>query len=142
MEDTCMKEKCFFWDMFDGNCPMYIQLTFEDAKTKEVRHTEDCAPKRIVLMLADMYGRLEGLQKVTGSLRNESAWVQVVAEVLGKNSGVDLSAFVHKRQQLLNLAKLKQEQEVKELEDQKRGIGTPGNEPDTEDPLRSEEHPH
>ena len=132
MENTCMKEKCFFWDMFDGNCPMYIQLTFQDARTKEVKHTEDCAPKRIVLMLADMYSRLEGLQKVTGSLRNESAWVQVVAEVLGKNSGVDLSAFVQKRQQLLNLAHLRQQQEVQKLEDQKRGAGTSGDEPGTE----------
>jgi len=132
MENTCMKEKCFFWDMFDGNCPMYIELKFENPQTNEVKHTEDCAPKRIVLMLSDMYGRLEGLQKVTGSLRNESAWVQVVAEVLGKNSGVDLSAFVQKRQQLLNLAKLRQQQEeVKELEDQKRGTGTSGDKSST-----------
>ena len=121
--------------MFDGNCPMYIQLTFQDARTKEVKHTEDCAPKRIVLMLADMYSRLEGLQKVTGSLRNESAWVQVVAEVLGKNSGIDLSAFVQKRQQLLNLAHLRQQQEVQKLEDQKRGAGTSGDEPGTEKPV-------
>ena len=131
-----MKEKCFFWDMFDGNCPMYIQLSFEDARTKEIRHADDCAPKRIVLMLADMYGRVEGLQKVTTSLRNESAWVQVVAEVLGKNSGVDLSAFVKERQRLLNVAKLRQQQEVQEIEDQKRGIGTSGNEPDTKTSVR------
>ena len=127
-----MKEKCFFWDMFDGKCPMYIELKFENPQTSEIKHTEDCAPKRIVLMLSDMYNRLEGLQKITTSLRNESAWVQVVAEVLGKNSGVDLSAFVQKRQQLLNLAQLRQEQEIKKLEDQKRGAGTPGDKPGTE----------
>lgn len=112
---------------------MYIELKFENPQTHEVKHTEDCAPKRIILMLSDMYNRLEGLQKTTTSLRNESAWVQVVAEVLGKNSGVDLSAFVQKRQQLLNLAKLRQEQEVKTLEDQKRGTGTPGDEPGTQE---------
>lgn len=137
-----MKEKCFFWDMFDGNCPMYIQLTFEDSRTKEVRHTEDCSPKRIVLMLADMYGKVEGLQKVTTSLRNESAWVQVVAEVLGKNSGVDLSAFVQKRQQLLNLAKLREQQEVQKIEDQKRGTGTSRDKPDVETTVRSKGHPN
>ena len=112
--------------MFDGNCPMYIELKFENPETNETKYTSDCSPKRIVLMLADIYSRLEGLQKVTGSLRNETAWVQVVAEVLGKNSGIDLSAFVHKRQQLLNIAKLKQEQETKQIEDQKQGIGNSG----------------
>ena len=131
MEDTCMKEKCFFWDMFDGNCPMYIQLIFQDSRTNEVKQTEDCAPKRIVLMLADTYGRLEGLQKVTTSLRNESAWVQVVAEVLGKNSGVDLSAFVKERQRLVNMARLKEQQEVQKIEDKKRGAGTSGDKSDT-----------
>ena len=140
MEDTCMKEKCFFWDLFDGNCPMYIQLTFEDARTKEVKHTEDCAPKRIVLMLADMYGRVEGLQKTTTSLRNESAWVQVVAEVLGKNSGVDLSAFVKERQRLVNMAKLRNQQEVQKIEDQKRGVGTSGDKPGTDTAVPSKGH--
>lgn len=128
-----MKEKCFFWDMFDGNCPMYIELKFKNSGTNEIKHTEDCAPKRIVLMLADMYGRVEGLQKTTTSLRNESAWVQVVAEVLGKNSGIDLSTFVQKRQQLLNIAKLRQKQEVEKLEDKKRGTGTSRDKPSIEE---------
>ena len=140
MENTCMKEKCFFWDLFDGKCPMYIELKYENLQTKELMYTEDCAPKRIVLMLADLSGDVQGLHKTTSSLRNESAWVQVVAEVLGKNSGVDLSAFVAKRQQLLNMAKLRQEQEVKKLEDQKRGTGAPGDEPGTEEPVRSQGH--
>ena len=43
-------------------------------------------------------------------MRNEAAWVQVVAEVLGKNSGIDLEAFVKERQRKLNISNIKKEQ--------------------------------
>jgi hypothetical protein len=40
-------------------------------------------------------------------LRNETLWVQVVAEVLGRNSGVNLEAFVEERRRLHSLAEVK-----------------------------------
>ncbi len=47
------------------------------------------------------------IQNALEQSRNESAWVQVVAEVLGKNSGIDLEAFVAKRQRLMQIDNIK-----------------------------------
>lgn len=121
MENTCKKEKCFFWDLFDGRCPMYIELKYEDKHTHAVRYTEDCAPIRIVLMLTEMYPRLEGIERTQDHIRNETVWTQVVAEIMGKNAGINLEAFVEKRQQLQKRLCLKQLGE--HHENQKRGVG-------------------
>lgn len=59
-------------------------------------------------MFTELYDRVIGIQKAQEQLRNETIWVQVVAEVLGKNSGIDLARFVEERQRLQNINQLKQ----------------------------------
>ena len=62
--------------------------------------------KRLFLMVQDLSNRYVGLQKAQEEQRNENVWVQVVAEVMGKTSGIDLTAFVKERQRLQNMEKL------------------------------------
>ena len=68
---------------------------------------KDCSPTRIFLMVSDLHNRLVGVQQAQEKQRDENIWVQVVAEVLGKNVGIDLGAFVVERQRLQNIEKLK-----------------------------------
>ena len=108
MEDTCRKEKCLLWDTFDGNCPNMVESFWEKPMSGEKKLITDCAPKRTMLMIQELYNRLTGIQKAMEGVRNENAWVQVVAEVLGRNSGIDLTSFVEERQRRLRIEDLKQ----------------------------------
>lgn len=116
-EDTCTKEKCKLWDLFDGECPNRVTMWWENQLTKQKKAVDDCAPKRTVLMLQDIHNRLVATQKSAEEMRNEAVWVQVVAEVLGKNSGVDLGSFVMERQRLIEVQKLKELEEVKKFKE-------------------------
>ena len=69
--------------------------------------TVDCAPVRGLVMVQELTNRMTGLERAIEEMRNEGAWVQVVAEVLGKNSGIDLAAFVAERQRKLNISQIK-----------------------------------
>ncbi len=57
-------------------------------------------------MFIELYNRVMGIQQAQEQLRNETVWTQVVAEVLGKNSGVDLAQFVEERQKLQNIKQI------------------------------------
>ena len=59
-------------------------------------------------MIQELYNRLIGVEKAQEEMRNETAWVQVVAEVMGRNSGIDLQAFVEERQRRLRLSSMKE----------------------------------
>jgi len=110
-KDTCEKEKCPFWKLIASEgkpCPMYVSVTFTPNKGGQPYNVQDCAPIRTILMIQDLYNRMIGIQQSQEKLRNEAVWVQVVAEVLGKNSGVDLSAFVEERIRLQNIETIKQ----------------------------------
>jgi hypothetical protein len=39
-------------------------------------------------------------------MRNESVWVQAVAEVIGKSVGIDLPAFVKERERIIHANKM------------------------------------
>jgi len=116
-EDTCKKEECWFWKKFKGRCPNYIESTFVEKNTGRTKTVSDCAPVRNNILLIDIYQRLEGLQSAQESMRNETAWVQVVAEVLGKNSGIDLEHFVEERRRQLKLQELKETRLIEEEND-------------------------
>jgi hypothetical protein len=60
-------------------------------------------------MLQEMYNRLIGVQKSQEQLRNECVWVQVVGEVLGRNSGISLEQYVEERQRQLRAASLQED---------------------------------
>jgi len=103
MEHTCQPDKCALFILLGGEpnqCPNY-QESWWNVKDSKPILIRDCAPKRTFLMIQDLSNRLVGVQKAQEKQRNENIWVQVVAEVLGKNAGVDLEAFVKARQKLL-----------------------------------------
>jgi hypothetical protein len=102
VENTCRKEKCNLWKLMDGECPNYIQSWFAPSPMVggEPKLIEDCAPIRNQLMLQQVINMIIGLQKTQNDLRNETVWVQVVAEVIGKSTGVDLERFVEARKLL------------------------------------------
>jgi len=119
MENTCSKEKCLLWQLTDGNCPNYIESWWTPAPQMSDRTpvlVSDCAPKRTFLMIQELSNRLTGLQQSHEELRNESVWVQVVANVIGKNTGINLENFVLERQRLNNVADMIQKIEHKENE--------------------------
>jgi hypothetical protein len=110
MKDTCLKEKCHLWDLFDQkNCPNYCESFWKPEDTNQQKLVCDCAPRRTMLMIQDIFNRIICMQQSQEQSRNEAVWVQVVAEVLGKNSGIDLGAFVAKRQKIMELGKIKKE---------------------------------
>ena len=109
LQSTCIKEKCFYWDFFDHKCPYFIENWFKPPN-EEAYLVEDCSHRRLLMMVQDLHTRFTGVQQSQEQMRNEAAWVQVVAEVLGKNSGIDLEAFVKERQRKLNISNIKKEQ--------------------------------
>ena len=110
MEPTCDYPNCeFAKQLFDKpeQCPFFIESWWqEEGKNKPVL-IKDCSSKRTFLMIQDLHNRLIGVQKAQEQQRNENVWVQVVAKVLGKNSGIDLEAFVEKRQQLQEIERIR-----------------------------------
>ncbi len=113
MENTCNYKECKLFDLLGGSpeqCPNYMESWWRPSNDNKPILVRDCAPRRTLLMIQDLSNRLVGVQKSQEEQRDESTWVQVVAEVLGKNSGVNLNAFVKERQRLQNVEKLKLEQ--------------------------------
>ena len=116
MENTCVKEKCEFWN--NGHCCNYMESWWMPPETQGSKPVlvSDCAPKRTFLMIQDLSNRLVGVQKSQEELRNETVWVQVVANVLGKNSGIDLEHFVSERKRQLNILDVKEKLEIESKE--------------------------
>lgn len=110
MENTCNPKECKLYNLLDGEpsqCPNYQESWWIPSKDGKPVLIKDCAPKRIFLMIQDLSNRLVSIQKAQENQRNENIWVQVVAEVLGKNLGIDLEAFVKARQRLENIETIK-----------------------------------
>jgi len=110
MENTCNYKECKLFDLLGGKpeqCPNYQESWWTpEGKGKPVL-IKDCAPRRTFLMIQDLSNRLVGVQKAQEEQRNENIWVQVVAQVIGKNTGIDLTAFVEERQRLQKIDNLK-----------------------------------
>ncbi len=106
VQNTCKKKECKQWDK--GRCPFYAVTNWTNPMSGETGNTDDCAPVRSLIMIQELSNRLVGVEKSQESLRNETAWVQVVAEVLGRNSGVNLEEFVKQRQILENRERIKE----------------------------------
>jgi hypothetical protein len=106
MEPTCLKEKCKQWDK--GKCPMFVESWWIPAMGGEPKLIGDCSPKRIFLMIQELQNRLTGIEKTQEQLRDETIWVQVIAEILGRSVGIDLEVFVKEREKLQNIQKIKE----------------------------------
>ena len=110
MQGTCNPKECKLHDLLGGmpeQCPNYMESWWQPAPQATDRTpilVKDCAPKRTFLMIQELSNRLVGVQKSQEELRNETVWVQAVAEVIGKNiKGINLEAFVDQRRQLNNI---------------------------------------
>lgn len=106
-QPTCDKEKCPLWDLFDGNCPNKIESFWENKMMAGVHTVTDCAPRRTMLFLQEIMNRLTAVERAQEESRNETVWVQVVAEVLGKSTGIDLERFVEERKRLQRISDVK-----------------------------------
>jgi len=109
MEGTCNSATCKLHDLLGGTveqCPSFIESWWTPSNKGVPIMVKDCAPKRVFLMIQELSNRLVGVQQAQEQQRNENVWVQVVADVLGKNSGVDLAAFVKERIALQNISQL------------------------------------
>ena len=115
MENTCNYKECKLFDLLGGEpnqCPNFVESWWTPINSDNPIMIQDCAPRRTFLMIQDLSNRLVGVQKAQEKQRDENTWVQVVAEILGKNSGIDLNAFVKERQRLQNIEKLQLENKV------------------------------
>lgn len=110
MENTCNPKECALFELLGGKqeqCPNYQEVWFTPKGREEAILIKDCAPRRTFLMIQDLYNMVLDMRKDINEARNESTWVQVVAEVLGKNAGVDLTSFVQERQRLQRIEGLR-----------------------------------
>ena len=110
MNGTCDYKNCKLFDLLGGQpeqCPNYTESWWTPGPQATDRNpilVKDCAPKRTFLMIQELSNRLVGVQQSQEELRNETVWVQAVAEVIGKNiKGINLEAFVDQRRQLNNI---------------------------------------
>jgi len=72
IQNTCKKEECLFWGLFDGKCPQHFINTFyPNGKEDEKYEVEDCAPIRTMLMIKELHDRLIGTQKAFEEERNK-----------------------------------------------------------------------
>ena len=81
MKGTCNFKDCFFADLLEKQeqCPNFIQ-TWWTPKDGAPILLDDCAPRRLVLMLMSQDGRLTGLQKAHEQQRN--ATEELVTQML------------------------------------------------------------
>jgi predicted TIM-barrel enzyme len=59
-------------------------------------------------MIQELYNRQIGTQQALEQVRNEIQYTEVVADVIGKNLGIDLEKLVAERQRLLNIQKIRE----------------------------------
>jgi len=72
-QDTCKREECLQWQVFDGKCPNYYLTTyFKQGAADAPYQVHDCAPIRTMLLLQEMYVMLLSLQQANEQQRNKS----------------------------------------------------------------------
>ena len=72
IQNTCKKEECLFWDLFDQKCPQHFINTFyPEGKVDESYNVDDCAPVRTMLLIKELHGRLLGTQQAFEEQRNK-----------------------------------------------------------------------
>jgi len=72
MRDTAC-ENCPFKSMGFAQCPNYIETIWNEQGNSQPRIVKDCAPKRTLLMLEELYNRTFGLQQQINQQENQVA---------------------------------------------------------------------
>lgn len=95
LEHTCIGDRCPFYQKCGLNsareCPNYIEIPWMDANQR-VRTTRDCAPKRTLLLHADMAHQIVAIRGEINRLQHSIAALAKATEMLatrGKNERTD-----------------------------------------------------
>jgi hypothetical protein len=85
-KDTCKKEKCHLWGLFEGEgCPNFYRNTFyPEGKVDGSYTVDDCAPVRTMLMIQELHNRLIGVQRSNEQQRNVSGQAVEALKVIVK----------------------------------------------------------
>ena len=71
IQNTCKKEECLFWELFDKKCPQHFINTFyPNGKVDESYQVDDCAPIRTMILIKELHGRIIGTQQAFEEQRN------------------------------------------------------------------------
>lgn len=69
MDDTHCGDKCPYKEMGFDKCPNEIETWWQPAEgSGQPKLVKDCAPKRMMLMIQQLYNRMEGVQKQQGEV--------------------------------------------------------------------------
>ena len=63
MEDTHCGDQCPFKKMGYDKCPNELESWWQPADELQPKLVKDCAPKRMLLMMQQLYNRMDGVQK-------------------------------------------------------------------------------
>lgn len=69
VNDTACKD-CPFKKMGMSECPNYIETFWHEKNNPQPKLVKDCAPKRTLLMLQEMYTRMFGIQQQINQAEN------------------------------------------------------------------------
>jgi len=102
MQDTCNPNNCKIYKKLklknSSECYNFIESWWEPEgiPKKAPKLIKDCTPRRMFLMIQDLSNRLIGVQKSQEELRNETIWMQVIAEAIGKSKRIDIEKYLEK----------------------------------------------
>lgn len=76
MENTSCEEKCpwvksGFCSKVE-ECPNHVESWWTEGQTGQQKLVRDCAPKRLMIQMATLQSRFEGVQAATEQVRNET----------------------------------------------------------------------
>lgn len=72
IQDTANCENCAFKIKDGKKCPNYIETLWNEEGNQQPRIVKDCAPKRTLLMLQELYNRTFSLQKQVNQAENQT----------------------------------------------------------------------
>lgn len=76
MEDTSCKEKCPWvksgFCQHVEECPNHVESWWTEGATGQQKLVRDCVPKRLMIQMAMLQSRFEGVQAATEQVRNET----------------------------------------------------------------------
>lgn len=84
MEETCNFEQCKFGKSFFNNrteCFNFVETWWKPLEGQP-KLVGDCAPRRTMLMVQDLYNRLIGLQQASEQERNANVHINEFAKVV------------------------------------------------------------
>lgn len=101
MNDTCNLKECPVAKKFKlkkrEECPNYTEGWWTSQKEDKPKIVHDCANKRILLMIQDLYNRLIGVQKSQEQMRNKYEENQAIMSLLSDNIRLNFEKVLNQR---------------------------------------------